>query len=447
MPGASALQKRTALTRPDLSLVVKRVAAGTTVNALGAGVFAAGGTNVQATTRITHRSPVQGHGVEITYVMAYGIGEQIPAGNGGTVRASVEYPVGTLIPAYSADGKRDIVLEAGGIGKLHVPGVEIPANTDFWVRSRLTCTTADAIPQVSSGVSTNGDFGTNLSTAATNDFTATTTGQPAANSFSTFAPSLVTTLPAKPMPCVALLGDSITQGTGDATLDGINTVAGLMPGWGLRALSLGGSGRFRPRVPATNLSISGESAANVAAPTKNVRRLALLDASGATHAFVALGTNDLNSAGTVASLQANLITIWGQIARRGVKVYANTLTPLAPTSTDSFATVANQTPSASDPNRVTYNNWLRDGAPMTSALTAVTTGTTTAGTIRVGQPGHPLTGVIELADAVESSRDSGKWQVGMVMTASPLHPSTAGHQAMAAAAGPLVNSIAALYGI
>ncbi len=446
MPGTSALQKRTVLTRPDLFLQAKRVAAGTTYNSFGTAVFAAG-SNVQALTRLTHRSPVQGHGVELTYVMVYNIGEQIPAGNGGTVRASIEYPVGTLTPAYSADGRRDITLEAGGIGKLFAPGVEIPANTDFWVRSRLTCTTSDAIPQMNGGVATNGDFASNLSTAATSDYTATTSGQPAATGFSTFAVSLVTVIPAKPMPCVALLGDSITQGTGDQTTDAINTVAGLLPGWGLRALSVGGSGRFRPRIPAVNLSISGETAANVATPTKNSRRLALIDASGATHAFVALGTNDLNLGGTIASLQINLIRIWAQISRRGVKVYANTLTPLAPTSTDSYATVANQTPSANDPNRVAYNNWLRDGAPMDGTLTAVPAGTTAVGTLRASQSGHPLAGYMELADSVESSRDSGKWQVGMVLTTSPLHPSTNGHIAMANAAAATVTGIGAPYGV
>lgn len=446
MPGVSALQKRTVNTRPEVSLVAKRVAAGTTGNSFATAAFPTG-SNVQSMTRLTHRSPVRGRAVEIVYTMVYNTSEQLPAGNGGTVRASVEYPSGVLTPAYSADGKRDITLEAGGIGKLYAPGVEIPANANFWIRTRLSFTTSDAFPQSWGGISGNGDFATVLTTAAGSDYTATTSGQPAANSSAAFAPSLVTVIPEKPYPSVALIGDSITANTGDTTTDAINTIAGVLPGWALRALSSDGSGRYRPRVPAVNLSISGELASNIATISKSSKRFALVDASGATHAFVALGTNDLNQGGTVASLQVNLLTIWGWLAHRGIKVYANTLVPLAPTSTDTFATVANQTPSANDPNRVTYNNWLRDGAPVTSALVAVAAGTTTAGTLRVGQPGHPLTGYIELADAVESSRDSGKWQVGMVMTASPLHPSTAGHQAMAAAAGPLVNSIAALYGI
>lgn len=54
-----------------------------------------------------------------------------------------------------------------------------------------------------------------------------------------------------------------------------------------------------------------------------------------------------------------------------------------------------------------------------------------AGALVAGQGGHPLTSFFEIADTVESSRNSGRWKAPGY-TADGIHPSAVGHAAMAA---------------
>lgn len=88
-----------------------------------------------------------------------------------------------------------------------------------------------------------------------------------------------------------------------------------------------------------------------------------------------------------------------------------------------WATTANQTVanSTKEANRVQLNGWLRSGAPIVAgaAVAAGTQGATTA-----GQSGHPLYGLWEITDRVETARDSGIWKAGY--TSDGLHPNSTG---------------------
>lgn len=56
------------------------------------------------------------------------------------------------------------------------------------------------------------------------------------------------------------------------------------------------------------------------------------------------------------------------------------------------------------------NGWLRAGAPIDpSSFAPVAIGT--SGALLAGAAAHPLYAVFELADQVESARDSGLWKV------------------------------------
>lgn len=111
-------------------------------------------------------------------------------------------------------------------------------------------------------------------------------------------------------------------------------------------------------------------------------------------AIVAYGTND--SGGSVATIQANLQTVWNEIAALGIPVWACTIPPYT-SSTDGFVTVDNQTNIR--PNINTVNDWIRTLPP-------------------------PLTGVIEVSDALSSARNSGKWKAGF--TSDGIHPNATG---------------------
>jgi hypothetical protein len=92
-------------------------------------------------------------------------------------------------------------------------------------------------------------------------------------------------------------------------------------------------------------------------------------------------------------------------------------------------TVANQTLSktaAEETRRKEFNAWLRDGAPIIAGA-PVTPGT--AGAVRSGTAGHPLTNWFEVADLAESARDSGKWKAGYVSDGT--HPNAVGAAALA----------------
>lgn len=139
--------------------------------------------------------------------------------------------------------------------------------------------------------------------------------------------------------------------------------------------------------------------------------------------FCQYGFNDLfNSSRTAAQLQADLISIWTLGSARGVRVYQTTITPQN-ASTDGFMANLTQANAGAEAYRVTVNQWLRDGAPISSGA-AVPAGTTGAPVSRCnvydktgakvvsasGPAGHPLYGTIDVAGTIETGTDSGLWK-------------------------------------
>jgi hypothetical protein len=195
------------------------------------------------------------------------------------------------------------------------------------------------------------------------------------------------------------LGDSIMFGSGDSGFPN-----GL--GYATRALMDASIGFM-------NLAKNTEQAAQVDPTTTGLKYRRNLLAS-CTHVLEAYGRNDWGNAASLATLQANKIKLWNTAYRRGIKVTAATNFP-ATTSTDGWTTAGNQTTIAGESVRTALNDWIRDGAPILAGV-AVATGSSAAGTIRIGQPGHPLIGYHELADAAETSRNSGVWKTGTIRT-------------------------------
>jgi lysophospholipase L1-like esterase len=103
-----------------------------------------------------------------------------------------------------------------------------------------------------------------------------------------------------------------------------------------------------------------------------------------TDVIVQYGVNDVNLAGrTAAATQTALSTIYGYFPTK--RVWQSTISPVS-ASTDSWATVANQTTAGSNAQRVLLNTWIRT-APA------------------------PLTGIFDNAAVVETSLNSGIWNV------------------------------------
>lgn len=175
---------------------------------------------------------------------------------------------------------------------------------------------------------------------------------------------------------------------------------------------------------AINASVAGDRAYWMVAGRRNK---SLLFNDDATTVVCEYGRNDLEDGRTTAQLQANLITIWTARASTGQRVLQTTITPRT-TSTDSWATVSNQTVAnvTYESRRVQLNDWLRAGAPMVSGVAAAPG---TSGALLAGQANHPLHTYWEIADEVETARNSGIWRAGY--TDDGLHPTAIGINAAA----------------
>jgi hypothetical protein len=183
---------------------------------------------------------------------------------------------------------------------------------------------------------------------------------------------------------VAVLGDSWVQGSGDGTNSGDITT-------GIYGRATSGL------YPYLALGYAGAEVRNHSADGKLFQRLGILE-RGITHAIVEWGINDTIASGsTLASIQGHLTTIAQRIADLGVKPIAHTIGPRT-SSTDNWATVENQTPSAgyvAGPNGLTgassditaaLNDWL----------------------LTVPAPFHD---VVDIGNALMSAPNSNRWGV------------------------------------
>lgn len=225
---------------------------------------------------------------------------------------------------------------------------------------------------------------------------------------------------------IALIGDSIMGGASGRADDG----------FGHRAIAENYAwGCF---------SLSGEQAASFQYIHGELGRWQQLQ--GYTHAICNYGVNDISADQTSATIKGALIRIWAQLNDSRIKPWQTTITPRSNDGNGVSGATPNVVPFGSynaDQNlspatsaarhatRIEVNDWIRDGAPLNSStLAAAAIGASGGNTVRAGATGHPLGGYIEVADTVETSRNSGLWNASYV-SSDYLHPNNAGHDAMA----------------
>lgn len=183
----------------------------------------------------------------------------------------------------------------------------------------------------------------------------------------------------------------------------------------------------KANIPYQNMARAGE-AINVNWLNSGSRNRRMKMMNQCTHIISDYGINDLNSGRTAALLQGDMLAFWRLFSQRGMKVFHTTITPKT-TSTDNFTTVANQTPFGAEAHRITVNNWLRDGAPITSTTGIAVAAGTSTNVIRAGAVGHPLTGVFDTATTVETALNSGRWRLDSIQS-DGLHPNANGQARM-----------------
>lgn len=386
-----------------------------TGNGISDGVLT-GGTAV-----IRHTAVRTAFGLRLAYSNHY------PASSGGavetegpnpiTVKASIEYPTTVLFPV-TFNGQTSVVIQPGATVISDPVGIDIAKGTNFWSRTYVTVTAGQKFPRGAYATRGSSGEGHNYSSAGGADVTASGVTPTTLNEY-VYSPAAILGVPIDGGKAViGATGDSIVAGTGDD-----------QTGWVTRLL---GNNYSHQKVAYPSESMTQWVTSN---KLNCHRRASLLGRVGVTHVIAEHIVNDLGASGIV-TLQNNAFAYWRYLSRIG-KVYATTCTPVT-TSTDAWATVANQTVDTAlkEPRRLAYNAWLRDGAPMTAAGAAQAVGATGGTVLRAGQAGHPLAGYIEVADAVESARDSGKWKAAL--TADGTHPNPAGAAAIAASIDPVL---------
>lgn len=197
-----------------------------------------------------------------------------------------------------------------------------------------------------------------------------------------------------PVPAWFFSGDSITRGSGDTD---------QYRGYAIRAAENANIGHM-------GTPFFGEKGSAFI----GLRHLRLAGTQFTTHFLDFYGQNDFQASqsnATATTLETNDLIRWQSAANRQQVVYAATITPHETATSDGYGTTGGQTTDANEAARIARNTWLRAGAPCTLGTdwpTPVAVGTN--GALLMGQPGHPLTGYFDLADVVESARNSGKWK-------------------------------------
>jgi len=358
--------------------------------------------------------------VELLYANVLGgDGVEADGRNDITVWCAVEDPVsGTPRLLTPPAG---LVLSPNGSVWVSVPGYLGRRGETLVVRSQVSVAAGGVFPMPLKAVGPADGRLTNP--GATNVTTSTAAsaivGQGKAASF---GPVGVRGVPEVGSPAVLALGTSIGAGAGSSTA--------MTEEAGWYKLALSGS-----NIPCHNIAFPSSSAHQAATWEQRFRRFFTTEGTTFTDGLIEHGTNDF-IVYNLATMQADILLL-AQLFRTRVERLWIPSTP--PRTSDTAGT----TPTGREAYRQAWNAWLRDGMPIDASTgKAVTAGTSSAvrcdvynaaaARIAVGSPAHPFTGVWEVADTVESARNSGVWR-SPALTSDGVHPSSAGHQLMAAA--------------
>lgn len=319
-----------------------------------------------------------------------------------TFSAAVRDAVGNVYQC-TFGGLRLITIGGGGTAITDPLPIEVTAGDVIYSRVYQSAGTS-YVNRVAIGTLTGGGGFT-----ATTDLTASGSAAVGAASHNGWGPMAIIGTPTGAVTPKSILvpGDSIALAAADGFLA---LMAGYYTpnpdvyaggGWIMRALS--------SQAGVINGGVASDQMTYFDAQLGHFRRASF--AKYAKFALIEDGVNDIHTAGrTAVQLQTDILTCANRHLTHGiVKNIIPTITPVT-SSTDGWATLANQTLAGANSVRVAHNTWVRGGAPIDpSTFAPVAVGT--SGALTYGQPGHPLCGFVDVAAAVESSLNSGKWAV------------------------------------
>jgi hypothetical protein len=298
-----------------------------------------------------------------------------------TYAVSVEYPAGTFTQVTWAGATSKAAVTMGDTGLSDTAAVTIPSGAVFWVRCYATSSSA-TIPVTGFGAVWTAQGEASVISGQTMSGTVTDGG-----SLKFLHPAVIVANTTKPS--FALHGDSRTH----YQATGLDTATGAV---GQVAESLGSS------YPWGNFAVSST---RLYLQNKNASRCAAL-AQYFSHVICNLGVNDMIlDSRTLAQMQGdveifcyrlrNKTIIWPTIEGRT-------------TSTDSWATVANQTLDANDPIRVSFNAWVKALPTRISAAPDICAEVEDATTGKWKAPSYTADGLHPSSTAGDAIKGGGK---------------------------------------
>jgi lysophospholipase L1-like esterase len=328
-----------------------------------------------ATSRTVHVCPKAATSIQLEYGnWDYSGGVDEPGANSCNIKCAIEYPYsltpsspGPIFPV-NFSGARTATIAPGQTLKSDViAGLSLPDGATFGIRAYYSG--GAAFPT--------GVYAINDNEGVVSNSDLCDSGTIPTNTQAAWTPCgiLGVTTAANP-PSILYLGDSIIYGANDSAFffgEG---------GWLMRAIG--------STIPFIRMARLGHQYSFEFPASAHAYRMPLN--LHCKYFLCELGVNDIytNHGGTAASIEAAVQSLIQQVKALGVQgVFVSTLTPMT-LSTDSFATVANQThlSSATEIARLAYNAWLRDTTHWAA---------------------DGITGIFDVADACESARNSGFW--------------------------------------
>lgn len=367
-------------------------------------------TNTQVSSRSIHISRDAITALKVAfpawYVRDTGPQTEITSGSDLTITASVEYPAGTFTQITFSGSATGTIPANTTLMSDYIP-VAIPIGTQFYIRTYITGT---GIPydRESTHSVTFQAFGTAFEQGTSGITDKTLSGTITASGLY-YAPAAIIGFTSKPS--FIILGDSKSEGHGDVTTDS--------------TLDIGGPSRYIGGTYAYSNFGKDSDDALAFIQNQHTNRVALF--RYASHLFCAYGRNDLASNGVDSEgLLRELHTIWDMGTLNRMKIYQTTIGPTT-TSTDSWATIANQTVSSSswsptiDGYRITFNQ-----------------------KIRANYVAYGLKGYFDWATGIESSLESGLFYAdGTAYTTDGVHENSKGYKRIRDTANLLIPAISA----
>lgn len=296
-----------------------------------------------------------------------GAGVETASGGDMTLSAAIEYD-GVSYPVLWSGGSSVVITNGATSPLSDALSVSIPADAEFFVRTFYSIAGNHLITAV--GVNTTNAVGCS-DNANGEDFHYNASNECSGTGLLTTGTNSVG-LMYRPCLLVATITKNSFLLIGDSRQQGFRDVfTGSSSDRGQIARAVGNDFGY------TNAGYPGEKASDFIA--SHALRVALADY--VSHVVCEYGINDLVTQ-SAATLEGRVTTIAGYFS---VPVYQTTLT-VASTSSDDWATLANQTVDSRNAVRIAFNDLVRAGI-------------------------SGMTGYLEIADVVESARDSGKWAV------------------------------------